>query len=236
MPKSSNKTVPNSLIEIKDLHLTLGSQAGEVNILRGINLKINHGEKVSIVGPSGSGKTSMLMVIAGLEPATSGEIITANANLGTLSEDDLARLRRDKIGIVFQGFHLILSMSALENVAIPLELAGQKKCIELATDMLALVGLEHRLHHYPAQLSGGEQQRVALARAFVGNPDLILADEPTGNLDAETGQAVIDLMFRLSDEKGTSLMLITHDHGLASKCERILEMRDGILNEQVTSS
>lgn len=226
----------DAIIALKDLRLTLGSEAGEVNILRGIDLTVGAGETVSIVGPSGSGKTSMLMVIAGLERATGGEVTIGGKDFTKLSEDQLALFRRDNLGIVFQSFHLVPTMSAMENVAIPLELAGRRDAFDRARALLERVGLGHRLTHYPGQLSGGEQQRVALARAFAAEPKLILADEPTGNLDAGTGQQVIDLMFEMSDHQDVTLMLITHDPALAKRCRRVVRMGDGVIEEDTTSA
>ncbi|MCW9034508.1 MAG: ABC transporter ATP-binding protein [Alphaproteobacteria bacterium] len=217
----------NSAVELKDVHLKLTSEAGQVNILRGLNLEINRGETVGIVGPSGSGKTTMLMIIAGLERPSQGGVATAGIALNDLDEDGLASFRRDHVGIVFQDFHLIPTMTALENVAVPLEFAGDKGAFEKAKEQLEAVGLGHRLSHYPGQLSGGEQQRVALARAFVTEPSLLLADEPTGNLDGETGKAVMELLFDLQARKNTTLMLITHDPALAARCGREIRIEDG---------
>lgn len=232
-PKASSsedhKISAEAMIALRDVHLTLGSLAGEVNILRGIDLDVYRGETVSVVGPSGSGKTSMLMIIAGLEQASAGKVVIGGADFGALSEDGLARFRRDNLGIVFQNFHLVPTMTAAENVAIPLELAGRRDAAARAAAVLEQVGLGARLTHYPGQLSGGEQQRVALARAFAAEPDLILADEPTGNLDADTGAQIVDLMFSLARDHGTTLMLITHDPTLARACDRTVEMRDGRL-------
>lgn len=219
------------VVRLRDVHLTLGSEAGPVNILRGIDFTVGRGETVSIVGPSGSGKTSMLMIIAGLERATGGEVLIGGRDFVALGEDDLALFRRDNVGIVFQSFHLVATMTALENVAIPLELAGRSDAFDRAEAMLDAVGLGHRLTHYPGQLSGGEQQRTALARAFAGHPQLLLADEPTGNLDEGTGRQIIDLMFSLSDDHDTTLLLITHDAKLAQRCGRVVTMRDGLLRE-----
>lgn len=219
------------LVDLRDVHLTLGSEAGPVNILRGIDFAVGRGESVSIVGPSGSGKTSMLMIIAGLERATGGRVSIGGHDFVTLGEDDMALFRRDNVGIVFQSFHLVATMTALENVAIPLELAGRSDAFDRAGAMLEAVGLGHRLTHYPGQLSGGEQQRTALARAFAGHPQLLLADEPTGNLDEGTGRQIIDLMFSLSDDHDTTLLLITHDTKLAQRCGRVVTMRDGLLHE-----
>lgn len=214
-------------IRLNDLHLTLNSDAGEVNILRGITLEIKRGEAIGLVGPSGSGKTSMLMVVAGLEQPTSGRVEIAGKDITHLSEDKLAVFRRQHIGIVFQNFHLVTTMTALENVALPLEFSGHAQAFDAAREQLAAVGLEHRLAHYPGQLSGGEQQRVALARAFVSEPTLLLADEPTGNLDGNTGDHVMSLLFDLHVRKNTTLLLITHAPKLAQRCQRILTMADG---------
>jgi putative ABC transport system ATP-binding protein len=215
------------LVRVRNLHLTVPASAGPVNILRGIDLNIVAGEAVGIVGPSGSGKTSLLMVLAGLERATSGSVRLAGRELTRLDEDALARLRREQVGIVFQAFHLMASMTALENVAVPLELAGVADAAARARASLVAVGLGHRLTHLPGQLSGGEQQRVALARAFAPRPRLLLADEPTGNLDRATGGAVMDLLFELRARHGTTLMLITHDTALAARCTRIVQIADG---------
>ena len=216
-----------ALVELGGLHLTLESAAGAVNILRGIDLTIAEGEALGIVGPSGSGKSTLISVMAGLERPTSGTVRFSGRDLGGMSEDALAVLRRDHIGIVFQSFHLIPTMTALENVAIALELAKAPDAFAKARETLAQVGLESRTGHYPAQLSGGEQQRVAIARAFATGPSLILADEPTGNLDGETGGAVIDILFSLRAERAVTLVLITHDEQLAARCDRILRMTDG---------
>ncbi len=215
------------MVRLEDIHLRLESAAGEVNILRGLDLRVGSGETVSIVGPSGSGKSTMMMVIAGLERPTAGRVAVAGRELGGLGEDALALFRRDRIGIVFQDFHLISTMTALENVAVPLELAGRRDAFARAEAELSGVGLGHRLGHYPGQLSGGEQQRVALARAFVVEPRLLLADEPTGNLDGETGGHIIDLMFALRAERGTTLLLITHDPVIATRCARVVRLVDG---------
>ena len=209
------------------MHLTLASEAGRVNILNDLGLHIATGETVSLVGPSGSGKTSLLLLIAGLEQASGGRISIAGQDLTNLSEDSLALLRRDHIGIVFQNFHLIPTMNALENVAVPLELAGAADAFARAEAALQAVGLAHRLSHYPAQLSGGEQQRVALARALAPRPQVLLADEPTGNLDHDTGARIIDLLFAQAQAIGATLLLITHDPALAARCARQLHMEDG---------
>jgi putative ABC transport system ATP-binding protein len=219
------------LVVLDDVHLTLGSAAGPVNILRGVSLEISANETVALLGPSGSGKSTLMMVAAGLERPTSGRVMVAGQDLAVLDEDGLARLRRDRIGIVFQAFHLIPTMTTLENVAIPLELAGAGDAFARAEAALGRVGLNHRLSHYPAQLSGGEQQRVAIARAFVAGPQLLLADEPTGNLDGATGDVVIDCLFAEHARQGTSLLLITHDSRLAERCARQLHMSDGRIVE-----
>ena len=222
---------PVPLVQVRDLRLTVPSVAGPVNILRGIDLDVAAGEAVGIVGPSGSGKTSLLMVLAGLERASSGSVMLAGHSITAMDEDALARLRREAIGIVFQAFHLIPTMTALENVAVPLELAGIRDATDRARAALDAVGLAHRLTHLPGQLSGGEQQRVALARAFAPRPRLLLADEPTGNLDQATGDAVMDLLFRLRAEAGTTLMLITHNAHLAARCSRRIHLADGCVVE-----
>ena len=216
-----------AIIDLDAVTLTLSGPAGPVNVLRGITARVAAGESVGLMGPSGAGKTSLMMIVAGLERASSGRVAIAGQDLAPLDEDSRARFRRDHVGIVFQAFHLMPTMTALENVAIPLELAGRRDAHRIAQSMLADVGLVARTDHYPSQLSGGEQQRVALARALAPRPELLLADEPTGNLDAETGRQVIDLMFRLGAERGTSLLLITHDRALAERCARIVPMADG---------
>jgi len=215
------------IIEMAGVHLTLVGGGGEVNILRGVDASVGRGETVSVVGPSGAGKTTLLMIIAGLERPSAGTVRVAGTDLGVLDEDALARFRREQVGIVFQSFHLVPTMTAWENAALPLEFAGRRDARERAAEALASVGLAERRLHYPGQLSGGEQQRVALARAFVARPALLLADEPTGNLDRETGVRVIDLLFRLREEHGTTLLLVTHDPALAARCGRTLPMADG---------
>lgn len=207
----------------------MASDAGTVNILRGVSLDINAGEIAAVIGPSGAGKSSLMMVVGALERATSGTVQVAGHDLGPLGDDARAQLRRDHIGIVFQGFHLIPTMTALENVALPLEFAGRRDAFDAAQSALDRVGLGHRLTHYPAQLSGGEQQRVAVARAFVSKPKLLLADEPTGNLDGATGKQVMDLLFELARAEGTTLLLITHDLALAERCDRIVRVADGLV-------
>jgi putative ABC transport system ATP-binding protein len=215
------------LIQVRGLRLTLPAAAGPVNVLNGIDLDVAEGEAVGVVGPSGSGKTSLLMVLAGLERATAGSVRVVGRDLTRMTEDELAQLRRESIGIVFQAFHLIPTMTAAENVAVPLELAGRRDAAEAAERSLRAVGLGHRLTHLPGQLSGGEQQRVALARAFAAAPRLLLADEPTGNLDSETGAAIIDLLFDLQAEHGSTLLLVTHDPELARRCSRRVHIADG---------
>jgi putative ABC transport system ATP-binding protein len=212
---------------VRGLQLTVPAAAGPVNILTGLDLHVAAGEAVGIVGPSGSGKTSLLMVLAGLERATAGSVEVAGHDLTALDEDALARFRRDTIGVVFQAFHLIPTMTALENVSVPLELAGHRDAEQRAAAGLQAVGLGHRLRHLPGQLSGGEQQRVALARAFAPRPRLLLADEPTGNLDAVTGHTVMDLLFGMQAQHGTTLLLITHDEGLANRCDRRVRIAGG---------
>jgi putative ABC transport system ATP-binding protein len=213
------------------VNLILPSRAGDVHILKDVNMKALEGEAIGIVGPSGSGKTSLLMVIAGLEPVTSGQITVAGHALHTKREDELSKFRRDTVGIVFQSFHLIPTLTAIENVAVPLEFRGDKAAMLHARKGLERVGLGHRLTHYPAQLSGGEQQRTAIARALASGAKILLADEPTGNLDQETGRAIIDLLFELKDREGATLLLVTHDKDLAKRCSRIVEVRDGNVSE-----
>jgi putative ABC transport system ATP-binding protein len=217
------------MIRLRDVHLQLASAAGPVNILRGIDLAVGAGETAAMVGPSGAGKSSLLMIIGGLEGASRGEVEVAGADLMRLDEDGLARFRRDRVGIVFQGFHLIPTMTALENVALSLEFADAERPFERAAEALRQVGLAHRTEHYPAQLSGGEQQRVAVARAFVGRPQLLLADEPTGNLDTNTGRAIMDLLFSLVAGTGATLLLVTHDEALARRCQRVIHIADGLI-------
>ena len=215
------------LIAARGLAFSVTAQAGRVDILRGVDLAVNAGEAVGIVGPSGSGKTSLLMLLAGLERPNAGTLAVGEYDLPDMDEDALARFRRENVGIVFQSFHLIPTMSALENVAVPLEFAGVRDAFDRAREALTMVSLGHRLEHYPGQLSGGEQQRVALARAFVAKPRLLLADEPTGNLDRGTGGQVMDLLFGLRQRYGTTLLLITHDTALAERCERQVRIEDG---------
>ncbi len=216
-----------AIIDVSGLQLTLTSRAGAVEILRDVSLTIAPGQSVAIVGPSGSGKTSLLMVLAGLERATAGRVCVVGEDFANMSEDALAEVRGRSIGIVFQSFHLVPTMTAIENVALPLEFAGRQDAFEVARELLTEVGLEKREQHFPAELSGGEQQRVALARALSSRPRLLLADEPTGNLDGKTGSHVIELLFDLRESRGATLVLITHDEQLAGRCERILRMADG---------
>ena len=217
------------VIDARDVKLALGDGAARVEILKGVSLQVGAGERVAILGPSGSGKSSLMAVLSGLESASGGSIRVAGAEIMGLSEDALAEARRGRIGIVLQAFHLIPTMTALENVAVPLELAGHGDPFGEARRELAAVGLGHRVTHYPTQLSGGEQQRVALARALTVRPALIFADEPTGNLDAATGEAVVELLMRRLAETGATLVLITHDQELATKCSRVIRMRDGLI-------
>jgi putative ABC transport system ATP-binding protein len=218
---------------LDDVSLTLVSRAGPVEILRSVRLRVAEGESLAVVGPSGCGKTSLLMVIAGLERATSGSVRVAGHDFTRLSEDQLALVRGANIGIVFQSFHLVPTMTALENVALPLEFAGNGEAYATARGLLAEVGLGHRLEHFPAQLSGGEQQRVAIARALSPGPRILLADEPTGNLDAKTGEQVMDLLFRLQRRRQATLVLVTHDLRLAGRCRRLLHMLDGRVSDGV---
>jgi putative ABC transport system ATP-binding protein len=223
-------------IELRDVDLSLGAGAARVHILRNINLTIGQGEAIGLVGASGSGKSTLLMTMAGLERPDSGSVRIAGVAIETMNEDALARFRGARIGIVFQSFHLIPTMTALENVAAPLELAGAPDAFARAAAELALVGLAARQSHYPAQLSGGEQQRVALARALVPRPSLLIADEPTGNLDETTGRAIIDLLFDASSRRGATLALVTHDAALAARCDRTLRMRSGVLEPLVAAA
>lgn len=217
------------LIDLKNVEVSLESGAGMVDILRGIDLEIMSGETFGLVGPSGSGKSTLLMVMAGLEAVTAGSVAISGHMLTDMDEDELAIFRRDNIGIVFQSFHLIPTMTALENVAVPLELAGADDPMKLAAQELERVGLGHRLEHHPSQLSGGEQQRVAIARALAAGAKVILADEPTGNLDSQTGKAIIDLILSLQQEKNITLLLVTHDEALAGHCDRVGLLEDGKL-------
>jgi putative ABC transport system ATP-binding protein len=218
-------------LSLSNVHLTLTSRAGAVHILKGVSMDAMAGEAIGIVGPSGSGKTSLLMVMAGLEPVTSGALYIRGEAVHGKSESQLSALRRDNVGIVFQSFHLIPTLTAVENVALPLEFKGVPNAETLARNKLGEVGLGHRLTHYPGQLSGGEQQRVAIARALAAGAKIILADEPTGNLDQETGQAIMDLLFGIRQSNEATLLLVTHDRQLAKRCDRIIEVRDGLISE-----
>ncbi|KAF0675709.1 ABC transporter ATP-binding protein [Profundibacterium mesophilum] len=215
------------ILTLRDVRLSLQGNAGPVEILRGIDMSVARGETLGLVGPSGSGKSSLLMIMGGLERASSGEVLALGHDLTALNEDALARLRRTNMGVVFQSFHLIPTMTALENVATPLELAGARDAFARAAEELEAVGLSHRAAHYPAQLSGGEQQRVALARAAAPRPAILLADEPTGNLDAASGAAIMDLLFTLRDRHGATLVMVTHAPDLAARCDRVLRLEDG---------
>lgn len=215
------------IIKLTDVSLTLESGAGPVNILKSISFSVTEGESVGIVGPSGSGKSSLMSLMTGLEQATSGAVLLDGLRFDGADEDTLARHRLSRVGIVMQAFHLIPTMTALENVAVPLELAGVNDAFDKAAHELEAVGLAHRMDHYPAQLSGGEQQRVALARAIAPAPKILFGDEPTGNLDGKTGRAIIDLLFDLAEKRGSTLVLVTHDPNLADRCDRVISMADG---------
>lgn len=214
-------------VDVQSLHIELGRDASRVHVLKGIDLTINQGEAVGLVGPSGSGKSTLLMAMAGLERAGSGKIIIADQDITTMSEDELAQFRGRQIGIVFQSFHLIETMTALENVAVPLELAGHNDPFTRARKELEAVGLKDRLSHYPSELSGGEQQRVAIARALAPDPTLLLADEPTGNLDATNGDMIVELLFALKRERNMTMVLVTHDLRLAARCDRTIQLNSG---------
>ena len=217
------------VISLQNVSLTLKGNAGDVNIIKNISLNIDQGESIGLIGPSGSGKSSLLMLAGGLERASSGEIEILGQVITEMSEDKLSKLRRNNVGVVFQSFHLIPTLTALENVATPLEISFSKNPNKHAVMALDRVGLSHRADHYPSQLSGGEQQRVALARAYVSNPKILLADEPTGNLDEENTKAIVDLLFEIKNENDTTLFLVTHSRELAKKCDRIIKIRDGKL-------
>ena len=223
------------VISLTDAALSLDGNAGRVDILHGISLDVQKGETLGLVGPSGSGKSSLLMLMGGLERATGGRITALGQDLTTMTEDQLARFRRDHMGVVFQSFHLIPTMTALENVATPLELAGHKDAFSRARVELEAVGLASRADHYPSQMSGGEQQRVALARASAPRPDILLADEPTGNLDGSNGTAIIELLFGLRDKHGATLVLVTHSDELAARCDRVVRLRDGRIDTDATT-
>ncbi|WP_082688863.1 ABC transporter ATP-binding protein [Ruegeria marisrubri] len=225
--------MPTPVLTLQDAALSLEGNAGRVDILRNISLSVNRGETLGLVGPSGSGKSSLLMLMGGLEQVTGGSVVALGQDLTRMDEDALARFRRDNMGVVFQNFHLIPTMTALENVATPLELAGHRDAFARAEAELEAVGLSHRSGHYPAQLSGGEQQRVALARASAPRPKILLADEPTGNLDEANGAAIIDILFGLRDRHGATLVLVTHSQELARRCDRVIRLRDGQLAEEM---
>ncbi|SCY00148.1 ABC transporter ATP-binding protein [Paracoccus tibetensis] len=224
--------MPDPVISLTDARLTLAGNAGPVEILRGITLDVAKGETVGLVGPSGSGKSSLLMLMGGLERATGGRVSALGRDLTALDEDALARFRLGNMGVVFQSFHLIPTMTALENVATPLELAGKRDAFDRAADELRRVGLGARMDHYPGQLSGGEQQRVALARAAAPRPALFLADEPTGNLDGANGEAIMELLFDLRQQHGATLVLVTHAPELAARCDRVIRLRDGQIDAE----
>lgn len=217
---------------LENATLSLDGNAGRVDILHGISMKVQRGKSLGLIGPSGSGKSSLLMLMGGLERPTTGRVQAMGQDLGTMNEDALARFRRNHMGVVFQSFHLIPTMTALENVATPLELAGDRDAFAKAEAELEVVGLGHRADHYPAQMSGGEQQRVALARAAAPRPDILLADEPTGNLDGVNGAAIIDLLFGLRDRHGATLVLVTHSTTLAQRCDRVVRLNDGRIDVQ----
>jgi len=223
--------MPDKAIALENLDLSLGSGAARVHILKGISLDVDAGEAIGLVGPSGSGKSTLLMTMAGLERPDSGRITIAGQDLAGMDEDALARFRGRNIGIVFQSFHLVPTMTALENVALPLELADRPDAFARAEKELRAVGLGERLNHYPAQLSGGEQQRVAIARAIAPDPAIIVADEPTGNLDETTGGSIVDLLFAIKRDRGATLVLVTHDTALARSCDRMVRLRSGRIEE-----
>jgi putative ABC transport system ATP-binding protein len=225
-PSQFSGLVPDT-ISISNVNLSLGTGAARVHILKDISLRVASGEALGLVGPSGSGKSTLLMVMAGLERPDSGEVVVNGTAFNAFNEDALARFRGRQVGIVFQSFHLIPTMTALENVAVPLELAGVANAAKRAAEELTSVGLSDRLHHYPTQLSGGEQQRVALARALAPDPAILVADEPTGNLDEATGKQIVDLIFGKHAERGMTLVLVTHDHSLAERCDRVVRLRSG---------
>ncbi len=234
-PSSSAGLEPDT-IAISNVNLSLGAGAARVHILKDISLRVAPGEAIGLIGPSGSGKSTLLMVMAGLERPDGGEVVVNGTAFNALDEDALARFRGRQIGIVFQSFHLIPTMTALENVAVPLELAGTPDASRRAADELAQVGLGERLHHYPAQLSGGEQQRVALARALAPDPAILVADEPTGNLDEATGRQIVNLLFAKHAERGMTLVLVTHDTTLAARCDRVVRLRSGRIDDSLTNA
>jgi len=226
----------NPIFSLKDATLRLNGNAGPVDILHGISLEVTAGESIGLIGPSGSGKSSLLMVMGGLEQGTGGTVLAMGEDLTAMNEDALSRFRRDRMGIVFQSFHLIPTMTALENVATPLELAGHADAFARAAEALEIVGLGKREGHYPAQMSGGEQQRVALARATAPRPAILLADEPTGNLDSANGEAIMDLLFNLRDQFGSTLVLVTHSDALARRCDRVITLRDGRIDSTAVAA
>ena len=225
-----------TVLSISNANLSLDGNAGRVDILHDISIKVATGETLGLVGPSGSGKSSLLMLMGGLEQATSGKIMAVGQDLTAMNEDQLALFRRDNMGVVFQSFHLIPTMTALENVATPLELAGARDAFARAEAELRAMGLGDRIDHYPSQMSGGEQQRVALARASAPRPRILLADEPTGNLDETNGQAIIDLLFDLRDRHGATLVMVTHSNELANRCDRVVRLRDGRINTSMAKA
>lgn len=227
MPDKTAALCQPPVIRLDKAHLSLGADAGAVHILKGISLDITAGETVGVLGPSGAGKTSLLMIMAGLESLSGGAAFLDGTEITALDEDQLAALRRDMVGIVFQAFRLIPSMTAMQNVAIPLELAGRKDAQRMAETALRSVGLGHRLTHFPDQMSGGEQQRVAIARALAPRPRILLADEPTGNLDSATGEKVVNILFESAREAGAAVVLVTHDATLAKRCSRVIHIEDG---------
>ena len=233
-PSNSQNTMTSDVITLDNLQLQLGAKSHMTDILKNISVSVPAGQHVAILGPSGAGKTSLLMIMAGLEQATGGTVTLAGHDITTMKEDELAALRRDNVGIIFQAFRLIPSMTALQNVAVPMELAGNSNAQDIAAHALEKVGLGHRLNHLPDQLSGGEQQRVAIARAIAPKPRILLADEPTGNLDSKTGALVIETLFEATKSVGAALILITHDVSLADQCERVLTIEDGkLVNDEV---
>jgi putative ABC transport system ATP-binding protein len=223
------------VVDARNVTLSLGTREARTEVLKGIDLAIQRGQSIAILGPSGSGKSSLMAILTGLERASGGAVSVAGVDYGPLDEDALARARRGRIGIVLQSFHLLPTMTALENVAVPLELAGISNAFAKAEAELEAVGLGHRLGHYPAQLSGGEQQRVAIARAIAPGPEIVFADEPTGNLDGRTGAAIIDLLFDRRAASGATLVIITHDPALAARCDRVIEMADGLIAKDRTA-
>lgn len=235
MPDTHNANPAETIaINAKNVTLSLGTKDAPVNILRGVDLEINSGTSVALLGPSGSGKSSLMAVLSGLEQANSGQILIDGLDFVALNEDELARARRGRIGIVLQAFHLLPTMSAIENVAVPMELAGIEDPFDRAKEELEAVGLSHRMTHYPTQLSGGEQQRVAIARAMAARPSIIFADEPTGNLDAATGETIINILFERQKALNATLLIITHDPALATHCDRVITMHDGKVVEDAS--